>query len=207
MRNPFRSEADALRFLVFLLVAAAPVVLAAAFGPTWLALTLLGFALAAPVLRILRPRRSQLRLRTAPAHVGAANERRVLVVANDTLGERGLARELERLASAERTEVQVLAPALVSGRARWTGGGDAALVCARARLLEAIDGLDVTGWVSDADPLQAIEDSLATFPADELIVSTRRERPWEGLEPRLAGLASERFALPVRHLVSNPEQG
>ena len=33
-----------------------------------------------------------------------------------------------------------------------------------------------TGWVGDADPLHAIADALAVFPADELLVVTPAER-------------------------------
>ena len=214
MRNPFPSEPDAFRFLLLLIVALAPAAIAAAAGPAWLALTLLVFALVVLLLRLLHvrvlsPRGAEPRLKSAPAHVGAADERRILVVANDTLGEHGLAREIERLASSPHTHVRVLAPALVSSPARWTGGFDRARAEAQGRLDDTLGrirvDLDATGEISDADPLQAIEDTLATFAADEIVIATRRERSWNGLEPRLADLVRERFALPIEQLVFDTE--
>jgi hypothetical protein len=101
--------------------------------------------------------------------------------------------------------VLVLVPALISPRARLTGGVDKLLDQARVRLKTALDrvghDLVVAGEISEADPLVAIEDKFATFVPDEVIVSTRWERAASGLEPRLAGLVRERFAVPVRHLV------
>ena len=214
MRNPFPSEPDAFRFLLLLIVALAPAAIAAAAGPAWLALTLLAAAFAVTLLRLLQLRMlrrhsAEPRLKSAPAHVGAADERRILVVANDTLGEHGLAREIERLASGPHTHVRVLAPALVSSPARWTGGFDAARAEAQGRLDDTLGriraDLDATGEISDADPLQAIEDTLATFAADEIVIATRRERSWNGLEPRLADLVRERFALPIEQLVFDTE--
>ena len=89
-----------------------------------------------------------------------------------------------------------------------TGAVDGLLDQARGRLKTALDrvGHDpvVAGEISEADPLEAIEDAFATFAPDEVIVSTRWERSASGLEPRLAGLVRERFAVPVRHLVFEP---
>jgi hypothetical protein len=210
VRNPFAGESDAFKFLLLLLAGLFPVAIAAAFGPPWLVLILLALAVAVAAARWLPRRGSELRLKSAPAHLGAADERRILVVANDTLGEEELVREIERLGSAPRTHVRVLAPGLVSRRARWTSAVDGPHEQARRRLNETLghirEGIDATGEVSDADPLQAIEDTLASFAADEIIISTRREPPREGLEPRLARLAQERFALPVSHLVFEPDK-
>ena len=207
MRNPARSEQDAFRFLLFVLVTAVPVAIAASLGPAWLAPALLALALAVVAVRALRPQPPHLLLKSAPAHVGAADERRILVVANDTLGEDGLARELERLASSPRTHVRVLVPALVSRRAHWASVTDRAHEDAQRRVdaaLRRVPNTGTTGQVADAEPLQAIEDALVTFPADQIVVATRRETPWQGLEPRLASLVRARFAVPVEQLVFEP---
>jgi plastocyanin len=147
----------------------------------------------------------QLPVKMAPPHMGSAAERRVLIVANDTLGEEALLSEVERLACVPDTHLLLLVPALISPGARLTGAIDGLLDQARARLKTALDraahGLVVAGEISEADPLEAIEDTFATFAPDEVIVSTRSERAASGLEPRLAGLVRERFAVPVRHLV------
>ena len=213
MRSPFHSEQEAFRFVLLLIVALLSVVLAAAFGPTWLAPVVLAVILGALALRVAQLRMRKLRglelpVKMAPPHLGPAAERRVLIVANDTLSEEALLNEIERLACVPRTHVLLLVPALISPGARLTGGVDKLLDQARVRLKTALDrvghDLVVAGEISDAGPLEAIEDTFATFAPDEVIVSTHWERAASGLEPRLAGLARERFAVPVRHLVFEP---
>jgi hypothetical protein len=215
VRSPFHSEQEAFRFLLLLTLALIPVVLAAALGPTWLALVVLAVVLGVLALRVARLRMRKVRglalpVKMAPPHMGSAAERRVLVVANDTLGDEALLSEVERLASVPDTHLLLLVPALISPGARLTGAIDGLLDQARARLKTALDragghGLVVAGEISEADPLEAIEDTFATFAPDEVIVSTRSERAASGLEPRLAGLVRERFAVPVRHLVLEPD--
>ncbi len=74
----------------------------------------------------------------------------------------------------------LLAPALISASARLTGAVDEPLNQARARLSEALQHIAnervVGGEVTDADPLEAVEDAFATFTPDEIIVATRWER-------------------------------
>jgi plastocyanin len=213
VRSPFHSEQEAFRFVLLLILALIPVVLAAAFGPTWLAVVVPAVLLGALALRIAQLRMRKLRglelpVKMAPPHMGSAAELRVLVVANDTLSEEALLGEVERLASVPGTHVFLLVPALISSGARLTGAVDGLLDQARARLKTALDRVGherlVAGDISDADPLRAIEDTFATFAPDEVIVSTRWELTASGLEPRLAGLVRERFAVPVRHLVFEP---
>ena len=213
MRSPFDSEQEAFRFVLLVILALLPVALAAALGPTWLALAVLAVMLGAVAVRATQSRMRKLRgtelpVKMAPAHLGSAAERRVLVVANETLGEDALLSEVERLASQPHTHVLVLAPALISPRARLTGAVDGPLDQAGVRMKRALDrvahDLVVAGEISEADPLKAIEDAFATFVPDEVIVSTGWERTASGLEPRLAGLVRERFAVPVRHLVFEP---
>ncbi|HYM56181.1 MAG TPA: hypothetical protein VES97_12530 [Solirubrobacteraceae bacterium] len=184
--------------------------LAAALGPTWLALVVLAVIVGALAVRVAQLRMRRLRglelpVKMAPPHMGSAAERHVLVVANDTLSEEALLTEVERLASVPLTHVLLLVPAPISPGARLTGAVDGLLDQARARLKTVLDhvghDLGVAGEISEADPLQAIEDTFATFAPDEVIVATRWERAANGLEPRLAGLVRARFAVPVRHLV------
>ena len=210
VRSPFHSEQEAFRFLLLLTLALIPVVLAAALGPTWLALVVLAVLLGVLALRVAQRRMRKVRglalaVKMAPPHLGSAAERRVLVVANDTLDEEALLSEVERLACVPDTHVLLLVPALITTGARLTGAIDGLCDQARVRLKAALDrvghDLVVAGEISEADPLEAIEDTFATFAPDEVIVSTRSERAASGLEPRLAGLVRERFAVPVRHLV------
>jgi hypothetical protein len=212
VRSPFHSEPEAFRFLPALILALVPIVLAAALGPTWLAVVVLavvlgGVAARAGQLRMRKLRSPDLPVKMAPPHLGSAAERRVLVVANDTLSEEALLSEVERLVSAPRMHVMLLVPAVITSGARLTGAIDSLLDQARAQMQAALDRLShdkVAGKVTGEAPLEAIEDTFATFVPDEVIVATRWEQTAGGLEPRLAGLVRERFAVPVRHLVFEP---
>jgi plastocyanin len=213
VRSPFHSETEAFHFVLLLIVALIPIVLAAALGPTWLAVLVLVVVVAALAMRLAQLRMRKLRglelpVKMAPPHVGSASERRILVVANDTLGEEALLSEVGRLAAEPGTHVLVLAPAVISTGARLTGAVDSRTDQAHLRLKGALERVGnesaVNGEVSEADPLQAVDDAFATFAPDEVIVSTRWEHAGGGLDPVLAGLVRERFAVPVRHLVFEP---
>src|SRR5450759_568100 len=98
MRSPFHSEQEAFRFVLLLVLALIPVALAAALGPTWLALVVLAVVLGALAVRVAQLRMRKLRglempVKMAPPHVGSPAERRILVVANDTLSEQALLSE------------------------------------------------------------------------------------------------------------------
>ncbi len=210
MRSPFSSEQEAFRFVLLVVAALIPIVLAAAFGPTWLAVVVLVVVLGAVAMRgaVFHMRKladPAIPVKMAPPHIGSPSDRRVLVVANQTLEEDALLSELERLASKPSVQVRVLVPALIPSAARLSGGVDGALAQARARLQTALDSIGhtraVSGEISDSDPVQAVQDEFARFAPDEVIVSTRWERTDGGLDPLLAGLVRERFAVPVRHLV------
>lgn len=213
MRSPFQSEQEAFRTVLLVVAALALVALAAALGPTWLALVVLAVVLGAIAARVVQLRMHRLRglempVKMAPPHVGSAADRRVLIVANDTLGEDALLGEVDRLAAAPHTHVLLLAPAVISPAARLAGAVDGLLDQARTRISTALERVGregvVTGEISESEPLEAIEDAFATFAPDEVVVSTRWERTDGGLEPGLAGLVRERFAVPVRHLVFEP---
>ncbi len=213
MRSPFHSEPEAFNFLLLVTVVVLAIALAAALGPTWLTLAVIavvvsGLALRRVRMQMVKRRTLELELKSAPAHAGPADERRILLVANDTLNEEAFIREVETLASAHKARVFMLAPAIVSAGARLTGDIDHALEEARARLTEALDRipshLGAAGRISDADPLEAIEDAVATFVPDQIIISTRGGHTSGGLDPKLASLARKRFAVPVSELTVEP---
>ena len=62
-------------------------------------------------------------------------------------------------------------------------------------------GVDATGEIGDADPMQAIEDALRTFRPDELVVSTLPRGRSRWLERGVVEQARERFDLPLTHVV------
>ena len=118
-------------------------------------------------------------------------QRHVLVVAVEAVVPEGLA----------HADVVVVAPALNSRLRRWVSDEDAARRRAEERLGTLVDRLrlitgHVEGRVGDADPLLAIGDALATFPADEIVVAAGAEYS-TGRALELVARARERFALPV----------
>jgi hypothetical protein len=133
--------------------------------------------------------------RVVPGPIGARRgptvPRRVLVVAVEAVVPEGLA----------RADVVVVAPALNSRLRRWVSDEDAARRRAHERLGALVDRLRpiagrVEGRVGDADPLLAIGDVLATFPADEIVVAAGAEYSTDRALD-LVARAREQFALPV----------
>jgi hypothetical protein len=140
----------------------------------------------------------------------AAGERRILVIANETVGGQTLRSTiLEK--SLDVREVLVVTPALNSPLRHWVSDDDAARAAAQerldislAQLAEA--GVRARGEVGDGDPLQAMEDALRTFGADEIIISTHPEGRSNWLERGIVEKARERFAVPITHVVVDLEQ-
>jgi len=106
--------------------------------------------------------------------------------------------------AAEDAEVLVVAPALNSRVRFFASDPDPAIHRAEGvadetaeRLEEA--GIAAAGDTGESDPLQAIEDALVTFAADEIVICTHPggERNW--LEEGVVDEAKERFGVPVRH--------
>jgi GABA permease len=145
-------------------------------------------------------------------HVGEPGERRVLVVANETVGGEELMKAIGDLALAGRTEFLVVAPALNSRLRTWTSDEDAARAEAQARLdasLEHLSSLaiDVRGEIGDVDPLLAIEDAVHTFRPDEIVISTHPEGRSNWLERGVVESARERYDVPVTHVIVDLEHG
>jgi hypothetical protein len=108
-------------------------------------------------------------------------------------------------------EVLVVAPALPSAVRYWTSDVDGARAAAQARLdssLAALAGAGVhaRGEVGEADPLQALEDALRTFGADEIIVSTHPPGRSNWLERDVVARARELVDVPITHVVVDLER-
>ena len=103
-------------------------------------------------------------------------------------------------------QVLVVCPALNSQVRTWASDEDGARSAAQERLDASLarlrqDGVQAQGEVGDGDPLQAIEDALRTFGADEIVISTHPEGRSNWLERNVVGGARERFDLPITHVV------
>jgi hypothetical protein len=209
MRNPVRSEADAFHIAVgCTVVVVAAVVLGALVAPL-LGVALLLAALVAGTFWEFSTkdpdRRRPLREAAAEARPHAGR-RRVLVVANRTLGGDELRAELRRRAIAG-AELHVVAPILCSRAHYIASDVDAELDEARERLATTLawaeaESVAVTGRVGDANAaLGAIEDELRRYGADEVIISTypRGESNW--LETGIVERLRDELDIPVTHVV------
>ena len=209
-RNPFRSEAEAYRFLLLTVGYFALIVVAAALA-TWLGVVVFVVLTAAAVLLWFRSRSNEPVLRPdLPAAAGVENERRILVIANETVGGDELLAILRQKSEGVREQVLVVCPALNSQVRTWASDEDGARAAAQERLDASLaqlrrDGVQARGEVGDGDPLQAIEDALRTFRADEIIISTHPEGRSNWLERNVVGAARDRFDAPITHVVVDLE--
>jgi hypothetical protein len=204
MRNPFRTEEEAFKF-VWLTILYSALIVAGSFINVWVGLAV--FVVETALIGwwvFARGRRERPIPQTPAPH--PEGERRILVVANETVGGGALLDEIRRRSEGVHEHVLVVVPALNSPLRHWTSDEDGAREAAQQRLEVSLAsmrafGIEARGEVGDSDPLQAIEDALRTFAPDELIISTHPPERSHWLERGVVAGARERFALPVTHVV------
>jgi hypothetical protein len=207
--NPLRSEAEAFRFLIASIAYFGAIVVASVTGGEWVGLGVF-IALTAVVIGWwARARREERPPRTRP-RPHAAGERRILVVANETVGGHTLRSAILEKSLDVREEVLVVTPALNSPLKHWVSDEDGARAAAQERLDTSLAqlaaaGVAARGEVGDGDPIQAMEDALRTFGADEIIISTHPPGRSNWLERGVVEKARERFAVPITHIVVDLE--
>jgi hypothetical protein len=210
MINPLRSEAEAFRFLIASIVYFGAIVIAAVAGGKWWGLGVFVVLSAGVLWWWLRSRRDERPRQTAP-RPHAEGERRILVVANETVAGHTLRSMILERSLDVREEVLVVTPALNSPLKHWVSDEDDARAAAQERLDASLAklseaGVEARGEVGDGDPLQAMEDALRTFGADEIIISTHPEGRSNWLERGVVEKARERFAVPITHVVVDLER-
>ena len=206
MINPLRSEAEAYRFLLLTVGYFAAIAIAALVIGTWAGVIVFLVLTGAGALYVLRASRSEPPRQTVPSRRGRENERRILVIANDTVGGGRLRDEISTRSEGYDEHVLVVTPALNSHIRHWASDEDNARLEAQKRLDASLarlraGGIDARGEVGDAEPLQAMEDALRLFGADEIIISTHPEGRSHWLEKGIVDSARERFAVPITHVV------
>ena len=208
MRNPFKSEAEAFRLVILALGYFGLIVIAAAIN-RWFGLAVFVLLTGVAIAWMVRARREPP-VRTTSMRRSAPGERRILVIANETVGGETLREEIRRRAEDYEERVRVICPTLLS-RVRFVASDeDAARAQAQERLAHSLSrlreiGVNCDGEVGEADPLQAIEDQLRTFGADEIIISTHPEGRSLWLERGIVQGARERFDVPITHIVVDLE--
>jgi hypothetical protein len=208
MRNPFRSEAAAFRLVWLSLVYFGLIVFAAAIA-AWLGLVVF-LVLTAVAVWLIRGGAREAPARVHVERDGAEGERRILVIANETVGGQELRELIEQLSAGVREEILVICPALNSRLRHWASDEDPARAAAQGRLHASIatladEGIHARGEIGDADPLQAMEDALRTFGAEEIVISTHPPGRSHWLEQGVVERARERFDVPVHHVVVDLE--
>jgi hypothetical protein len=211
MRNPVRTEAEAFEFVIAALVLFAAVAVAGILGNGWIAL--LAFLVLGPIV-FYRYFRSDPKV-VEPAvwerhRAGPGERKKILVVANETVAGRALRGKVVERATAADADVLVVCPALNSPLRHWTSDEDHARGLAQERLEASLaaladEGVEAQGKVGDADPLQAMEDALRLFGADEIVISTHPPGRSNWLEKDVIEHARERFDLPITHVVVDLE--
>ena len=204
MINPLRSEAEAYRFLLLTVGYFALIVAAAAIA-TWLGLVVFVALTVAAIWFWMRSRSNEPVMKASVTQVGH-DERRILVIANETVGGDELLSILRCKAEGVAERILVVSPALNSHVRHWASDEDGARAAAQERLDASLaqlrlDGVQAEGEVGDGDPLQAIEDALRTFGADEIVISTHPEGRSHWLERNVVGAARDRFDVPITHVV------
>ena len=131
--------------------------------------------------------------------------RRVLLVANRTCPCPALLDAVGERAGAGH--VHLVAPALNTRLRHALSDTDDAVAAARERLAHATALLEprvaqVTAEVGDADPLVALDDALARFAADEVVIGTLPPGDSNWLERGLIEKARRHVRVPVTHVVS-----
>ena len=208
MKNPFRTEAEAFSFVIVCGLLSGAVALAGVLGGRWVALAVflaLALGVGAGIYMKSEPKVREPAVwdrRRTPGD----GRKKVLVVANETVAGRALRGEVVHRTSGTDADVLVVCPALNSRIRHWTSDEDRAREQAHERLERSLaalaeEGVQARGEVGDDDPMQAIEDALRTFGADEIIISTHPPGRSNWLEKEVIGRARERFDLPITHVV------
>ena len=205
MRNPFRSEQDAFRFLLVTIGYFALIVIGSVINK-WLGFAVFIVLSLIALYYAFGRGREEPAPRVAPTLSHAEGERRILVIANETVGGRALQDVIREKSEGVQEHVLVVSPALNSPLRHLASDEDQARADAQTRLDRSLTrlreaGISARGEVGDADPLQAIEDALRTFGPDEIVISTHPQGRSHWLERGVVSGARDRFAVPVTHVV------
>jgi hypothetical protein len=170
----------------------------------------IGALAAVTILVIAARQRPQEAIEVAPRR---DSRRRVLVVASRPVDQPAA---VERIADAvadgdagEDAEVLVLAPAHDRFLDRWASDVRPARQEAQRKLVLSVAALaaadvEARGQVGDADIVQAVEDTLASFPATDVVLVTGH-RGEDAAGARAVDDLRRRLDRPLRHLELEPE--
>jgi len=128
---------------------------------------------------------------------------KLLVLASDPVGAEDVRRALPGDEDVGDAEVLVVAPAVNESPVRfWMSDADDAIAEARATASETAGELNAEGahasaTIGESEPLLALQDALAAFPADRVLVFVREGDSARYREDDVVGEAQRRFGVPV----------
>jgi len=131
--------------------------------------------------------------------------KRLLVVANETVGGSPLIEAVKRHADAGDVKVTVICPQQ-QPKGGWVIYDESARDAAQNRLDTTLAslreaGIEATGEIMDPDPYAATMDAIHAFGADEIIISTHPETRSGWMRKDLVTRVQEDSGLPVEHVV------
>jgi hypothetical protein len=104
-------------------------------------------------------------------------------------------------------EVLVLSPATNRSKlAFWVSDSDDAIAEAETAKEDTVErleeeGVDAAGQVGESEPAQAIDDALATFDADRIVIFSHPEGDRDYREDEALAAGEQRWNVPVTHAV------
>lgn len=128
---------------------------------------------------------------------------RLLVLSTDPVDADAVRSALGDEAELDGADVLVVSPALnQSALAFWVSDSDEAIADAESAAQKTVAALSdgagrVRGEVGESEPLLALQDAMATFPADRILVFARPEDEQRYREDDVVGEAQRRFGVPV----------
>jgi hypothetical protein len=140
----------------------------------------------------------------------AGARRRVLIVVTCAVEEPGSVQAVVREAGLEgeraAAEVLVLAPASIGFLDRWASDVAGARQAAQERLVVTVAalaraGVEARAQVGDEDVVQAVEDQLGGYAADEVVLVTPAAEEEDGAGEAAAAELGPRLRAEFRHLV------
>jgi len=166
----------------------------------WLLVGAALVAAAGIAVAVYAGRRDYARAHDAPALEATEDGvHRVLVIAGGSCTSQEFCDRLLHRAAGRPTRAYVITPAEGSGLAKWTGdesgyaGAEQDLEATLAAL--AAIGIEAHGRVGAFDPIQAADDGLREFPAEELVFATGADGE------SVVDVARERYDLHIAHVV------
>jgi hypothetical protein len=130
---------------------------------------------------------------------------RILALVSEPVSAEALKRTIGEPEAAV-SEVLVIAPALNTRTRHVLSDPDPAIERAEEVMQESVErlieeGVDATGDTGESDPVLALQDALATYPADRIVLFTHPDGERDWLEEGVVDEARERFDVPVEHIV------